>query len=203
MAREPLTTGQKRDRRRGWIVSLTAFVIFMAGVFAMKPLLDRPDRTDDLVALIAGFLMLQLTVIMIVAFAIGPKDPEAPRQQRLTTVLTSASAAAALLLPVVGEGLIDPRLNFAIVLVLLVASVWFIWRKWRGSDELERAQMKESYAANYFVLAYALSVYAVGERLGLFGGVTAWGALAFATLASIPVSIWVYMRRAAQPPKDE
>lgn len=193
--RQPLTPSQKRYQRRSWIVSLIAAVIFIAGVFALKPLLDRPARIDDLIALIVGFLMLQVTVLMIVSFAIGPKDPEAKRQRRLTTVLTSASGAIALLLPVVGESLIDPRLNFAIVLVLLLASVWFIWRMWRGGDELERAQMKESYAANYLVLAYALSVYAVGERLGLFGGVTAWGALAFASLAGIPVSIWVSVRR--------
>ena len=202
-ARQPLTPGQKRYRRRAWIASLVAAAIFIVGVFAMKPLIDRPARIDDFVALIAGFLMLQVTVLMIVSYTIGPRDPEAPRQQRLTSVLTSASGAAALLLPIVGQGLIDPRLNFAIVLVLLVASVWFLWRMWRGSDELERAQMKEGYAANYLVLAYALSVYAVGERLGLFSGVTAWGALAFTTVAGIPVSIWVSMRRGATPPQTD
>jgi hypothetical protein len=204
MARKPLTPSQKQYHRQGWIISLIAAAIFIAGVFAMKPLLDRPTRTGDLLALIAGFLMLQVTVLMIVTFTIGPKDPEAPRQQRLTHVLTAASAAAALLLPVIGQGLIDPRLNFAVVLVITVASVWFLWRMWRASDELNRTYMKEAYAANYLVLSYALVVYAVGERLGLFGGVTAWGALAFATLAAIPVGIWVAVRRGMmQPSKDE
>ena len=204
MARQPLTPSQKRYRRQGWIIQLIALVIFIAGVFAMKPLLDRPARTDDLLALIGGFLMLQVTVLMIVALTIGPRDPEASRQQPLTTVLTSASAAVALLLPIIGEDLIDPRLNFAIVLVVTVASVWLLWRMWRAGDELSRTYMKEAYAANYLVLVYALLVYAVGERLGLFGGVTAWGGLAVATLASFPVSIWVAMRRGmTQPPKDE
>lgn len=202
-ARQPLTPSQQQYRRRRWIIQLIALAIFIAGVFAVKPLIDRPARTDDLLALITGFLMLQMTVLMIVAFTIGPRDPEAPRQQRLTQVLTTASAAAALLLPIVGEGLIDPRLNFAIVLAIIVASVWFLWRTWRASDELSRAYMKEAYAANYLVLVYALMVYAVGERLGLFGGVTAWGALAFATLASFPISIWVATRRGLdRPPAD-
>ncbi len=203
-ASQPLTPSQKRLRRRGWIIQLIALIIFIAGVFAVKPLIDRPARTDDLLALITGFLMLQMTVLMIVAFTIGPKDPEAPRQQRLIHVLTSASAAVALLLPIVGQGWIDPMLNFAIVLVVTVASVWFLWRMWRTSDELNRTYMKEAYAANYLVLVYALLIYAVGERLGLFSGVTAWGGLAVATLASFPVSIWVAVRRGMmQPPKDE
>jgi hypothetical protein len=63
--------------------------------------------------------------------------------------------------------------------------------------------MKESYAANYLVLAYALVIYAVGERLGLFGGVTAWGALAFATIICIPVGIWVAVRRGMTLPSEE
>ena len=204
MPRQPLTPGQKQYRRRGRVVSLIAAVIFIAGVLALKPFLDRPSRADDLLALIVGFVMLQVTVLMIVGFTIGPRDPEASRQQRLTHVLATASAAGALLLPVVGEGLIDPRLNFAIVLAITIASAWFLWRLWHGSDELNRAYMKEAYAANYLVLVYALLVYAVGERLGLFGGVTAWGGLAFATLASFPVSIWVATRRGmAQPPGDD
>jgi hypothetical protein len=203
-ARQPLTPHQKRYRRRGWVIQLIALVIFIAGVFAIRPLFDRPARTDDLLALIVGLLMLQMTVLMIVAFTIGPRDPEAPRQQRLTHVLAAASAAAALLLPIIGEGWIDPRLNFAIVLLVTLASAWFLWRVWRDSDELNRAYMKEAYAANYLVLAYALIVYAVGERLGLFSGVTAWGALAFATLASFPVGIWVAMRRGmTQLPADD
>jgi len=202
MTRQPLTPGQKQTRRRGRIVSLIAVVIFIGGVLAIKPLLDRPSRADDLLALMVGFLMLQVTVLMIVGIVIGPRDPDA--RQPFTYVLSAASAAIALLLPIVGEDLIDPRLNFAIVLAVTAASAWFLWRIWRASDELSRAYMKEAYAANYVVLVYALLVYAVGERLGLFGGVTAWGGLALATLASFPISIWVATRRGmVRPPADD
>jgi hypothetical protein len=201
-ARQPLTPSQKRYRRRSTIVSLIAAVVFVAGVFAMKPLLGRPARSDDLLAMIGGFLMLQMTVIMTVSFAIAPKDPDAP-PRRLSYVLTGATCGVALLLPVVGQGWIDPRLNFAIVLVLMAACFWFAWRIWRVSDELNRTYTKESYAATCLVLFTALWFYATGERLGLFGGVTAWGALAFATLATFVVSIWVAVRRGmTQPPKE-
>jgi hypothetical protein len=203
MARQPLTPSQKRYQRRSWIISLIAAVIFIAGVFAMKPLLGRPARADDLLAFIAGFLMLQMTVVMAVTFTIIPKNPDAPAR-RFSHILTGATCGVALLLPIVGQGRIDPRLNFAIVLVLVAACFWFAWRVWRISDELHRTYTKESYAATCLVLFAALWIYATGERLGLFGGVTAWGALAFATLATFVVSIWVAVRRGmTQPPKDE
>jgi hypothetical protein len=202
-ARQPLTPSQKRYIRRGRIISLIAAVIFIASVFAMKPLLDRPARADDLLAMIGGFLMLQLTLVMAVSFMVAPKDAEAP-PRRLSYTLTGATCGVALLLPIVGQGWIDPRFNFAIVLALIAGCFWFSWRIWRTSDELHRAYTKESYAATCLVLFSALWIYGTGERLGLFGGVTAWGALAFATLATFVVSIWVAMRRGmTQPPKDE
>jgi hypothetical protein len=202
MTREPLTPSQKKFIRRGRMVSLIAAAIFIASVFALKPLIDRPARADDLLALIVGFLMLQMAVVMAVTFVIAPRNPAAPRRQ-LTYVLTAATAGVTMLLPIVGQGFIDPRLNFAIILVLTAASFWFTWRIWRASDELSRAVMTETNSANYWILCTALVVYAVGERLGILSGVTAWGALAFATLASIPVGIWIAMRRGmTQTPKD-
>lgn len=199
-AREPLTTVEKKGLRVA-IIILIATAIVIAGFFAMLPMLGHPARTDDLLALIAGFLMLQVTVMMTIVYTGAPKDPDT--RQPLTYVLTAATTAATLLLPIIGDGRIDPKLNFAIILVLSAAAYWFSWRIWRASDELDRKIMMETNSANYWVLCTALVVYAVGERLGLLGGVTAWAALAFATLASIPVGIWVYLHRAgADMPND-
>jgi hypothetical protein len=202
-ARQPLTPIERRYVRLV-IILLIATVIVIAGFFAMTPLLGSPTRIDDLLAMIAGFVMLQGVVIMTALFTIVPRYPDLPRR-RLSHVLAAATGGAALLLPIVGQGWIDPRLNFAIVLVLAAACCWFAWRIWRVSDELDRTIMKETYAVSCLIFFLVFWVYATGERLGLLGGVTAWGVLAFATLVDIPISIWVAVRHGGmvETPEDE
>jgi len=201
MAREPMTPSQKRYQRRSWLIALIAAAVFVTAVVALDPVLHRPKRGDDILAMLAGFLMMQMAVIITVSYFFAAK--EMPRQ-RMLQVLTPVTTGVALFLPMAGQDLIDPRVNFAIVVALTAASFWFIWRIWRTSDELYRSLTKDSYVVSYFVLVIALWIYAAGERLGLFGGVTAWGGLAFATLISFPCTIWVAVRRGLnRPPKDE
>ena len=201
MAREPLTPSQKRYQRRSWIIALIGTAIFIAVVFSLDPVMHKPKRMDDIIALLGGFLLLQMALIMTVANFMAPG--EMPRQ-RLSQVLIPVATGAAVILPLIGQDLIDPKINFAIVVVLVVAGFWLAWRVWRTSDELHRALVRETYMVNYFVLATALWFYATGERLGLFSGVTSWGWLAFATIITFPCSVWVAFRRGLdQPPKDE
>jgi hypothetical protein len=201
MAREPLTPSQRRYQRRSWIIGWIAAAIFVAVVLALDPVMNRPKRIDDILSLLGGFLMLQMALIMAVSHFMAPK--EMPRQ-RLSQVMTPATTGAAVILPLIGPDLIDPRLNFAIVIVLVAISFWLAWRVWREADELHRAIVRDSYMVNYFVLATALWFYATGERLGFFSGVSSWGWLAFATIITLPCSMWVAFRRGLdQPPKDE
>ena len=201
----PLTPYEQRGCLMA-IVLLIATAIVIAGFFATMPLLGSPARIDDLLAMICGFLLLQALVAMTVVFTIFPRSPDLPRPF-LSHVLTVAICAAVLFLPIFGQGWIDPRLNFATVLVLLAACSWFGWRIWRVSDELDRTIMKETFAVSSLIFFVVFWVYATGERLGLLGGVTAWGVLAFACLVDIPVSIWVAVRRGAMvespEPEDE
>ena len=205
MGEQPLTPYEKRGCLMA-IILLIATAIVIAGFFAMMPLLGSPARIDDLLAMICGFLLLQALVVMTVMSTIIPKSPDLPRPF-LSHLLTIATCAAALFLPIFGQGWIDPKLNFAIVLVLAAACCWFGWRIWRVSDELDRTIMKETYAVGSLIFFIVFWVYATGERLGLFGGVTAWGVLAFSILVDIPVSIWVSVRRGGMvespEPEDE
>jgi hypothetical protein len=203
MARQPLTQGQKRLQRRGLIVSLASAALLLAIFIAMDPILHRPKRIDDLLAIMAGAVVLQMGLLVVLMNMFMPKDTGAQRH-RFAQPLNCLIASATILLPIVGAGLIDPRLNFAIVMVLTAISTWLLWLTWRGADELMRDLMKDGWLAQYFIIIYALIVYAVGERLGLFGGVTAWGVLALATLLSIPCSVWVAWRRGLdRPPADD
>ncbi|HEV7693819.1 MAG TPA: hypothetical protein VGO52_23495 [Hyphomonadaceae bacterium] len=200
-AREPLTPSQKRFKRRSWIIGWIAAAIFLVVILLLDPVMHRPKRLDDLLALIGGFLMLQMALVMAVSHFMAPA--EMPRQ-RLSQVLTPVTSGAAVILPLIGPDLIDPRLNFAIVIALVALSFWLAWRVWRTADELHRAIVRDSYMVNYFVLATALWFYATGERLGLFSAATSWGWLAFAVIITLPCSLWVSYRRGLDlPPKDD
>lgn len=204
MARQPLTPSQKSFQLRSMLIGLVTALIVMAGAFfVVKPLMpDGPRRFDDILAVAAAFIMLPMALMSGFVHSVFPKD--APMQQRrLSQVLCAAISAAVLLLPIIGGRFIDPVLNFAINLVLMAVCYVVIWLIWRAADELQRSLMKDSYVAGYHVVFAVLFVYAIGERLGLLGGATAWGALAFATLAQYACSVWVVIRRGAhQPPTD-
>ena len=204
MPAQPLTPSQKRYRLRGTIMSLAAAALLVAFFFAMDPLEpEGPRRLDDTLAVVASFLVLQMGLITVFVHSAAPKEATVQRQ-RVAQVLTALTGGAVLLLPFYGERFIDPTLNFAIILVLTAVSAVTTWLVWRAADELMRSLMRDAWLANYFVIVYALLIYAAGERLGIFGGVTAWGALAVATIASVFGSSWVVIRRGLnRPPTDE
>jgi len=186
------------------IIGWTAMLLLTVGLFAMTPLLpDRPPRIDDLLAILAAFFLLQMGLVMTFVHSAVPKDAPMPRQ-RLAQVLTFVIGGVTLLLPILGQRFIDPTLNFAIFLVLTMVSLVATWLIWRHADELMRDLLKDSCVAGYFVIVTALCIYATGERLGLLGGVTAWGALAFASLSNIACSFWaIYRRGVDRPPSDD
>jgi hypothetical protein len=204
-ASQPRTPSEKRYLRWGVrVVVISALPILAVTVFGAGQLLpDGLARIDDLLAMIAAFLWLQAAVLMTILFAAAPRNADWPRR-RLSAVLAAAASAAVLFLPMAGQGWIDPRLNFAIVLVLIAAYFWFVWRTRRDADELDRTLQKQTYEANYWVLFTGLAVYAAGERLGLLTGATAWGVLAFAMLSSVAIRIWFAVRLGmVQAPRDD
>jgi hypothetical protein len=205
-ASQPLTPSQKRYRRRYTFVSLaTAVPIFTAAYFVVSPLMpDGPRRIDDVLAVAAAFILLQMGMVVAYMYWFAPKDAVMSRQGLLAQVLTIVVSVATLLLPILGGRFIDPTISFAIILALIVVSYVTIWLIWRGADEMMRDFMKDGWLAQYFVVVTALMIYAAGERLGLLSGVTAWGALAFATLVGIPCSYWAAYRRGMnRPPSDD
>jgi hypothetical protein len=98
----------------------------------------------------------------------------------------------ALLLPILGERFIAPRVNFTLIIALYVMADAMAWMVWRDAG-----------VAAFRVTVIALAVHATGERLGLLAGGTAWSYLGFVNLAYLACSVWaIYCHGADRPPAD-
>ncbi len=199
-ARPPLNDVQKRFQRRSWLISLAAAIPMIGIMVLIKPLLpERPVRpgrhgghrgqrhdVDD------GPLDNHRH------FA-SPKDAPVPRA-RLAQLVSVLLGAAGLFLPILGGSFIDPWVNFSLIMVLSVVSWAASWMVWSHADELMRSLMRDTAVVGFYVITVALWIYAVGERLGLFSGVSAWGMLAIATIMTIGASVWTSVRRGMDRP---
>jgi uncharacterized membrane protein HdeD (DUF308 family) len=203
-ARPPLNDVQKRYKRRSWLISLAAAIPMIGIMVLIKPLLpERPVRPDDMAAIAAGAMMLMMGILMIIGNFASPKDAPVPRA-RLAQLVSVLLGAAGLFLPILGGSFIDPWVNFSLVMVLSVVSWAASWMVWRHADELMRSLMRDTAVVGFYVITVALWIYAVGERLGLFSGVSAWGMLAIATIMTIGASVWTSVRRGLdRPPAEE
>lgn len=203
-ARPPLNDVQKRFQRRSWIISLAAVIPMMALMFLIKPLLpDRPPHGEDVLAIMAGAMMAMMGLMMTIVHLARPKDAAVPRA-RLAQVVSAFLGGVGLFLPILGERFIDPWTNFSLVMALSAVSWAASWMVWRAADELMRSLMRDSAVAGFYVITCALWVYAVGERVGVFSGVSAWAMLALATLATLAASMWATIRRGMdRPPAEE
>jgi hypothetical protein len=109
----------------------------------------------------------------------------------------------ALLLPILGERFIAPRVNFTLIIALYVMADAMAWMVWREADEFMRAMLRDAGVAAFRVTVIALAVHATGERLGLLAGGTAWSYLGFVNLAYLACSVWaIYCHGADRPPAD-
>ncbi len=204
MTRPPLNDVQKRFQRRSWLISLAAAIPMIGIMLLIKPLLpDRPVRPDDMMAIAAGAMMLMMGVMMLIMYVARPKDAAVPgaRMAQLVSVLLGA---VGLFLPILGERFIEPWVNFSVVTALTALSWTTSWMVWRHADELIRSVMRDTAVGGFYVITGALWIYAVGERVGIFAGVSAWGMLALATIATMGTSMWASIRRGMdRPPAEE
>jgi hypothetical protein len=203
MTRPPLTDSQKRFRSRSTMVSLGAASLLAVAALAAKPLLPvRPLRADDVLCGGAALVLLLMGLVMTYVHAVQPNDAPMPRA-RLAQIVNAVSGGIALLLPILGERVLDPGVNFVVIVLLYAVCAVTAWIIWREADEFMRAILRDAGIAAFYVIALALAVYASGERVGLLGGVTAWGYLGFASLANIMCSYWAIFRHGADRPPVE
>jgi uncharacterized membrane protein HdeD (DUF308 family) len=203
-ARPPLNDVQKRFQRRSWFISLAAAIPMIGAMLLIKPLLpDRPVHGEDVMAIMAGAMMVMMGLIMTIVHFARPKDAAMPGT-RLAQLVSVFLGGAGLFLPIVGERFIDPWINFSLVMALSVVSWVTSWMVWRAADELMRSLMRDSAVAGFYLITGALWIYAVGERVGIFSGVSAWAMLALATIATLATSMWATIRRGMdRPPAEE
>ena len=81
-----------------------------------------------------------------------------------------------------------------LVLLSLVQSVANLML-WRRADEMLRRVMVETSALAFWASQMALFLYAAAERLGLTGGVSAWGMMAVLMTIYLLASAVASMRR--------
>ena len=204
MSRPPLTESQKRFYRRSRIVSFGAVAILFVAALAVKPLMPLgPLGADDVLCMGVGLTYLLMGLVMGYVHVAQPADAPMPRA-RLAQVANFLLGGVALLLPVLGERVIDPDVNFMLIVALYLISSLTAWSVWQGADEFMRAILRDAAVAAFQVTALALAIYATGERLGVLGGATAWGYLGFVALANIMCSYWaIYRHGANRPPVEE
>jgi hypothetical protein len=175
------------------LISVASIGAVIAVVIFLTPHLEGRIQKDDMMPLIAGFMLFQMGVTMTLIHIARPKD--APQQgQNLSQVLSMALGGLTLIVPVVGPIWVEPAPIYGLFLIMFVVSSVATWRVWRGADELMKRMLADSSVIGYMVITSALCLYAVGERLGLMSGVTAWAFLGFASLSNLFVSSYVIFR---------
>ena len=172
-----MTASQRRFHMRAALVSLGAVALLILISRALTPLMPAgPLRSDDVLCLASAFVLLQMGLVMTYVHAVQPSDAPMPRA-RLSQIANFVLGGVGLVLPILGERVIAPDVNFALVLTLYAISAYTSWIVWREADEFMRAMLRDTSVAAFHVTALALAVYATGERLGVLGGATAWGYL--------------------------
>jgi len=104
-------------------------------------------------------------------------------------------AGGLMVAPIWGPNLASPDVVFiGLVLLSLVQSVANLML-WRRADEMLRRVMVETSALAFWASQMALFLYAAAERLGLTGGVSAWGMMAVLMTIYLLASTVASMRR--------
>lgn len=128
---------------------------------------------EDALAMIIAALLVTTGVIMagMAVIRSATLPPGCGGLQAVVMLL----AGLLMLAPIWGTRLASPDVVFiGLILLSIVQSVANLML-WRRADEMLRRVMVETSALAFWASQMALFLYAAAERLGLTGGVSAWG----------------------------
>jgi hypothetical protein len=150
-------------------------------------------RWDDALALVIAAMLLMTGVIMAAMAAM--RSSKLPPACGPLQALVMLIAGGLMVAPIWGPNLASPDVVFiGLVLLSLVQSVANLML-WRRADEMLRRVMVETSALAFWASQMALFLYAAAERLGLTGGVSAWGMMAVLMTIYLLASAVASMRR--------
>jgi hypothetical protein len=150
-------------------------------------------RWDDALALVIAALLLMTGVIMAAMAAM--RSSKLPPACGPLQALVMLIAGGLMVAPIWGPNLASPDVVFiGLVLLSFVQSVANLML-WRRADEMLRRVMVETSALAFWASQMALFLYAAAERLGLTGGVSAWGMMAVLMTIYLLASTVASMRR--------
>lgn len=164
--RKPLWTKLVLGAMLGTAGALTGYAVGSLGIGFL-------GRWDDELALFMAVILITVALLSAVTLVIRPSD--IPKGCGVLQVVVLGLAGAMFALPVFTQNLVEPDLVFGMVVALLAVQSVANFLLWRAADEMLRRVMSETAAAAFWVLQGALFLYAVAERLGLIGDITAWG----------------------------
>ena len=128
---------------------------------------------DDGLACLMGVMLLSVALAMI--YVLVSRPATVPKGCGVLQIIAMMLAGVLYLIPVFAPASIAPEVVMAgIVAVLAVQTVANVLL-WQRADEMLRHLMLETSAISFWLLQLAFFTYAAAERLGLDGGVSAWG----------------------------
>ena len=148
---------------------------------------------DDALSLAMAVSLLAIAVISTGVMVTRPST--VPKGCGVLQIIVMALAGVMMLLPVFGTAWASPDLVFIGIVVLLAVQTAANLMLWRAADEMLRRVMWETCAMAFWALQIALFLYAAAERLGLVGGVTAWGMMGILMGVYLIASIVASARR--------
>lgn len=148
---------------------------------------------DDALALLVAVTLIALGLLGAVTVATRPAS--VPKGCGALQVAVFLLAGGLFLLPLYGPAWISSEGLFAGIVVVLALQTAANVLLWRRADEMLRRVMLETSALAFWIGQLALFLYAAAERLGLIGGITAWGMMAILMVVYLLASIAAGLRR--------
>ena len=148
---------------------------------------------DDALALLMAVTLIAMGLLGAVNVATRPAS--VPKGCGVLQVAVFLMAGGLFLLPLYGPAWISSEGLFAGIVAVLALQTVANVLLWRRADEMLRRVMLETSALAFWALQSALFLYAAAERLGLVGGVTAWGMMAILMAVYLLASIVAALRR--------
>lgn len=128
---------------------------------------------EDALALFMAAILMVSAVGGLAVMATRPAS--VPKGCGALQVIILGLAALMLATPTLAPADVPPEGVFAGVLALMALQTWANVQLWSRADEMLRRVTMESAVLAFWALQGALFLYAVAERLGLVGSVSAWG----------------------------
>lgn len=138
---------------------------------------------EDGLAVLMGVMLLALGLVM--TYVLVSRPATVPKGCGVLQIIAMIMAGILFLLPVLVPDSIAPVVAMAGIVAALVAQTLANVLLWRRADEMLRQLMLETSAISFWLLQLAFFTYAAAERLGLVGGVSAWG------MAGVMIAIYL------------